>query len=112
MAQQAEAMTHVLAPQPGGVLAALDAAPEADVLLVAHTGLDHLDSVGDIWRELPMDKRLLMGWWRVPRSEIPADRDGQVAWLFERWRQIDGWVAEHRPVDLPRRRRTTGRSRG
>jgi 1-acyl-sn-glycerol-3-phosphate acyltransferase len=106
MAQQAEQMQHVLAPQPGGVLAALDAAPEADVLLVAHTGLDHLDSVANIWRELPMDKRLLMGWWRVPRSEIPAGSDERIEWLFERWRQIDAWVAEHRPVDLPRARQT------
>lgn len=105
MAVQAEAMTHVLAPQPGGALAALDAAPDADVLLVAHTGLDHLDNLKDIWRELPMDKRLLMGWWRVPRSEIPEDRDERIAWLFERWEQIDAWVAEHKPEDLPRPRR-------
>jgi hypothetical protein len=28
----------VLAPRPGGFLAALDAAPDADVVLVAHTG--------------------------------------------------------------------------
>lgn len=106
MADQAEAMAHVLAPQPGGVLAALDAAPEADVLLVAHTGLDHLDSLGDVWRELPMDKRLLMGWWRVPRSEIPAGREERIEWLYDWWRRIDEWVAEHRPVDLPRPRRT------
>ena len=104
MAAQAEAMTNVLAPQPGGVLAALDAAPDADVLLVAHTGLDHLDSVGDIWRELPMDKRLLMGWWRVPRSEIPDGREERIAWLFDRWRQIDDWIDRHRPVELPRPR--------
>ena len=42
MAVRAEEMVHVLAPRPGGVLAALEAAPEADVLMVAHTGLDHL----------------------------------------------------------------------
>ena len=45
MAARAEDMTHVLAPRPGGVLAALDAAPDADVLMVAHTGLDHLVTV-------------------------------------------------------------------
>jgi 1-acyl-sn-glycerol-3-phosphate acyltransferase len=104
MADRAEAMVHVLPPRPGGVLAALEAAPEADVLLVAHTGLDHVVTVADAWRVLPMDKVLLMGWWTVPRSEIPMDREGQIAWLFDRWRQIDGWVADHRPVDLPRRR--------
>ncbi|HEY0904042.1 MAG TPA: 1-acyl-sn-glycerol-3-phosphate acyltransferase [Marmoricola sp.] len=108
-AAQAEGMAHVLAPQPGGVLAALDAAPEADVLLVAHTGLDHLDSIADVWRELPMDKRLLMGWWRVPRSEIPEGREERIDWLFERWRQIDVWVDQHRPVELPRPARIQGR---
>ena len=97
MAVRAERMTNVLAPRPGGFLAALDAAPEADVLLVAHTGLDHMLTVGDVWRELPMDKRLLMGWWRVPRAEIPAGREERIDWLFARWEEIDRWVAEHRP---------------
>jgi 1-acyl-sn-glycerol-3-phosphate acyltransferase len=107
MAVRAESMAHVLPPRPGGVLAALDAAPEADVLLVAHTGLDHVVTAADIWRALPMDKRLLMGWWSVPRNEIPEGRDERINWLFDRWHQIDAWVDEHRPVDLPRPRRTS-----
>ena len=79
MAERAEAMTHVLAPRPGGFIAALDAAPEADVVLVAHTGLDHVVTVGDIWRELPMDKRIVMRWWKIaarrdPRGPRRADR--------------------------------------
>jgi hypothetical protein len=105
MAQRAERMRNVLAPRPGGFLAALDAAPDADVVMVAHTGLDHMFTVADIWRELPMDKQLIMRWWRVPRSEIPADREAQIDWLFSWWEQIDRWVDEHRPVDLPPRRR-------
>ncbi len=43
--RRAERMKHVLAPRPGGLLAALAAAPEADVLLVAHTGMDHVLTV-------------------------------------------------------------------
>jgi 1-acyl-sn-glycerol-3-phosphate acyltransferase len=96
MAARAEKMTNVLAPRPGGFLAALDAAPEADVVLVAHTGLDHLLTVGDIWRELPMDKRIVMRWWRVPRTEIPPDRDGRIEWLFGWWERIDAWIEENR----------------
>ena len=102
MAQRAERMKHVLAPRPGGVLAALEAAPEADVLLVAHTGLDHLLTVRDLWHALPMDKQIIMRWWRVPREEIPAGRDAQIEWLFDWWARIDDWVEQHRPVDLPR----------
>lgn len=100
MADRAEQMIHVLAPRPGGVLAALESAPEADVLLVAHTGLDHVLTAADLWRALPMDKQILMGWWRVPREEIPRDRDAQVDWLYAWWDRIDDWVADHRPVDL------------
>jgi len=98
MAARAEAMTNVLAPRPGGFLAALDAAPEADVVLVAHTGLDHLLTVGDIWRELPMDKQIVMRWWRVPRTEIPAGREERIDWLFGWWERIDAWIEEHRPA--------------
>jgi 1-acyl-sn-glycerol-3-phosphate acyltransferase len=107
MARRAEQMVHVIAPRPGGLLAALDAAPGADVVLVAHTGLDHVLTVGDVWRELPMDKVIVMRWWQVPRDEIPTGREAQIDWLFEWWERIDAWIADHRPEDLnrPRRRR-------
>jgi 1-acyl-sn-glycerol-3-phosphate acyltransferase len=104
-ARRAERMQNVLAPRPGGLIAALDAAPEADVVLVAHTGLDHLSTVADLWRELPMDKQIIMRWWRVPREEIPAGREERIDWLFSWWERIDAWVDEHRPVDLPPRTR-------
>jgi 1-acyl-sn-glycerol-3-phosphate acyltransferase len=114
MARRAENMKNVLAPRPGGLLAALDAAPDADIVLVAHTGLDHMLTVGDVWRELPMDKQIIMRWWRVPRNEIPDGRDDRIDWLFSRWEEIDRWIAEHRPVDLAPRRssRTTARRTG
>jgi 1-acyl-sn-glycerol-3-phosphate acyltransferase len=106
MAQRAERMENVLAPRPGGFLAALDAAPDADVVLVAHTGLDHMLTIADVWRELPMDKQIIMRWWRVAREEIPDGREARIDWLFSWWEDIDRWVAEHRPVDLPPHRRT------
>jgi len=101
MADRAEQMTSVIAPRPGGVLTALDAAPDADVMLVAHTGLDHLVTVSDVWRELPMDKQIVMRWWRVPRAEIPATREERIDWLFTWWERIDTWIEQNRPVDLP-----------
>ena len=112
MAARAERMENVLAPRPGGLLAALDAAPEADVVLVAHTGLDHMLTIADVWREIPMDKQIIMRWWRVPREEIPAGREERIDWLFSWWERIDRWIDEHRPVDLPAsygRRKDAGR---
>jgi hypothetical protein len=94
MAARAEAMRHVLAPRPGGVLAALDAAPDADVVMVAHTGLDHLVTVRDIWRELPMDKAITMRWWLEPASAIPAGRNERIDWLYKWWERIDTWIGD------------------
>ncbi|WP_431727739.1 1-acyl-sn-glycerol-3-phosphate acyltransferase [Verrucosispora sp. TAA-831] len=96
MAVKAEAMQHVLAPQPGGLLAALDAAPDAGVIFVAHTGLDRMLTVADVWRELPMDKRLVMRFWSVPPEEIPVGRQERIDWLYEWWSRIDEWIAANR----------------
>jgi len=95
MAERAEAMRHVMAPQPGGMHAALSAAPDADVVFIAHTGLDRLVTLRDIWRELPMDKGIAMRAWRVPRAEIPDDLDAQATWLFDWFARIDAWIDAH-----------------
>ena len=78
----------------------MQSAPHADVVLVAHTGLDHLLTVADVWRELPMDKQIIMRWWQVPRSEIPEGREARIDWLFGWWEQIDTWIEQNRPEDL------------
>jgi 1-acyl-sn-glycerol-3-phosphate acyltransferase len=96
MARRAERMRNVLPPHPGGVLAALEASPRASVMLVAHTGVDHLLSVADVWRELPMDKEIVMHWWLEPPADVPTDPDGRVEWLYAWWGRIDVWISAHR----------------
>jgi len=50
LAARAERLRHLLPPRLGGVGALLDGAPAADVVLVAHHGLDGLRLVSDVWR--------------------------------------------------------------
>jgi 1-acyl-sn-glycerol-3-phosphate acyltransferase len=101
MARRAERMRNVLPPRPGGVLAALEASPRADVVLVAHTGVDHLRTVADVWRALPMDKIIVMQWWRQTPQDVPAGSDARIEWLYGWWAHIDEWISTHRPVGLP-----------
>ncbi|PRZ06500.1 acyltransferase-like protein [Isoptericola sp. CG 20/1183] len=98
LARQAEAMGNVMAPHAGGFQAALDGAPDAAVLVVAHTGLERLVTVGDIWRELPMDKSIVLGGWLHPASGVPRDDVAREAWLFEQWRVVDAWIGERTPT--------------
>jgi len=100
-AEKAERLTHVMAPKPGGVLAALTSAQDADVVFVAHTGVEHMTTVLDVWRELPMDTSIEMRWWQVPAAEVPSGREERIDWLYAWWQQIDDWVAVRRAGDAP-----------
>jgi hypothetical protein len=91
-------MRHVLAPRPGGVTAALAAGGGADVVWVAHAGLDHLISAADVWRALPMDTVVRMRWWQVPAHDVPEGREAQVRWLYEWWARIDAWIGQQKAV--------------
>ena len=106
--RRAEAMRHLLPPHPGGVVAALGAAPHADVVLVAHTGLEHLSTVRDLWRSLPMDKTLHLRWWFVPAAEVPRDETQLTDWLYRWWETIDDWITTMSAVPPERSARPTG----
>jgi 1-acyl-sn-glycerol-3-phosphate acyltransferase len=101
LAVRAENLRNLLPPKPGGLLAAIDAAPDAGVIFVAHTGLDRMVTVGDVWRELPMDKRLVMRFWSVPPEEVPATEEDRITWLYDWWARIDAWIEENRPEPQP-----------
>ena len=98
-AEQAEQMQHVLAPRPGGALAAIAASPHADVVFVAHTGLEALSSMGALWRALPLREPIVGRYWRLAPSEVPDGRDAQIDWLYTWWGTIDTWIGSRARPD-------------
>lgn len=98
-AEEARELRHVLMPRTGGALAALDAAPNAEVLFVAHRGLEDLSGVVDLWRGLPMDRAIDVEAWRVPAADIPRAREARAAWLAWWWRRIDAWLVDRHGED-------------
>lgn len=101
LVEAAEHLTQVLPPRPGGAFAAMDAAPEADVVFVAHTGLEQLSSLRQLWSGLPMRSEVRMTWWTVEAADVPTDHDERIAWLYAWWEHIDSWIEGHRPEDTP-----------
>jgi 1-acyl-sn-glycerol-3-phosphate acyltransferase len=97
---KAEELSTVLAPRPGGVLAALNAAPDTDVIFVAHTGLEPLSSLRTVLANVPMQHSVRMAWWLVPAGEIPSDEEGRIAWLYDWWERIDTWIEDHAELGL------------
>jgi hypothetical protein len=81
----------VLPPRPSGTLSAIDVAPHADLVIVAHTGLDHLDSAA-VWQGIPLQRRLQVTWWRIPAGDVPSGKDASTEWLNGQWMRVDDWI--------------------
>ncbi len=86
-------LTHLLPARPGGTLALLDAIPSADVVVVAHTGLDHFGSLRELARAVPLPQPVKVTVRRVLATEIPAGDVERIRWLDEQWLRSDDWIA-------------------
>jgi 1-acyl-sn-glycerol-3-phosphate acyltransferase len=94
--ERGEQLRHVLPPRRGGSLALLQAAPDADVVVCAHTGLDAVTHFRDLWRGAAKGRVLRACFWRIPRADIPADDDARADWLHAQWQRVDAWVEANR----------------
>ena len=91
MAERIEGLRRVLPPRPGGASVLL--ASGHDVVIVAHTGLEALATIPDAWSGRIVGSRLRVEAWRYPASSLPANPAGRLEWLFERWEEVDEWLA-------------------
>ncbi len=92
----ASRLTHVLPPRHGGPLALLDGHTEADVVILAHRGLEGFATIGDVWRGVLVGRTIRLRMWRIPKNEIPQSKEERTAWLDEQWTKLDAWVGEEK----------------
>jgi len=99
-ADAARSMQYLLPPRPGGTLALLEGAPNADVVILGHVGFEPFGSIRQILRNAGGSHVVRLHAWRFSRSEVPDDREDRIDWLFERWLELDRWIAaEHAAVE-------------
>jgi 1-acyl-sn-glycerol-3-phosphate acyltransferase len=87
----AESFHHSLPPKPGGALTLLDAAPHADVLIVAHRGLEGLANATDLLSGEVVGKQIEIRIWRINADDIPKG-EARRRWLFDWWKRVDDFV--------------------
>jgi 1-acyl-sn-glycerol-3-phosphate acyltransferase len=109
-AARLQGLRHVLPPRPAGFNALFDAAPAADVVIIAHAGLDACPRVADFLQSGPLRDPVRVTAWRTSHGDIPGDTGERTAWLDAQWRRVDDWIdAQLEPpprslVDASRRR--------
>lgn len=92
LVERARALQHVLPPRLGGVLALLETAPDADVVVCTHTGFESVRSLGDLWSGALVGRHVEIELWRSPANEIPRERDDRVEWIYAQWGRVDAWL--------------------
>ena len=92
IAPLADRLRYVLPPRLGGALTLLQGAPEADVVIFGHFGLDGFEYISDIWGGGLVGSRIQLKFWRFAAAERPTDRDELIAWLYDRWFELDEWI--------------------
>lgn len=92
-AERFKDLKYCLPPRHGGVIALLGEAPEADVVLFLHVGLEGLRGIQDALSGGLNGRRTVIQIIRVPRAQVGS---GQAAaeWLDTTWLAVDDWVGE------------------
>jgi 1-acyl-sn-glycerol-3-phosphate acyltransferase len=90
--ERVRGLRHLLPVRPGGSLAMLEAAPEADLAFVGHVGFERLTDPATLWRSVPVREPVRACVWRVPRGSVPSERHELAAWLDTQWQQVDDWI--------------------
>jgi 1-acyl-sn-glycerol-3-phosphate acyltransferase len=96
VAPLAARLRYVLPPRLGGTLALLQSARGADVVIFGHVGLDGFEYISDIWSGGLVGTTVRLKFWRFPAAEVPSERDALIAWLYDRWQELDDWIGEVR----------------
>ena len=96
IAPLANRLQNLLPPRLGGPLALLESAPEADVVIFGHVGLDGFEHIRDIWAGGLVGTTVRLKFWRFPSADIPDGREELTAWLYDRWQELDDWISETR----------------
>ncbi len=88
----ARSLRHLLPPRPAGTHALLEGAPDADLVLVSHEGMETFGDLASIRANLPLADPVRVRLWRIDRAAVPADEDAFVTWLLDRWIDMDQWI--------------------
>ncbi len=87
---------QVLGPvRPSGTAALLRGAPDADLVLVTHVGLESLQRLADAPARIPLDRPVRINVTRIRRSDIP-DGEEFTPWLDARWAESDRKIIQGR----------------
>ncbi len=92
---------QILGPvRPSGTAALLRGAPDADLVLITHVGLESLQRLANAPARIPLDRPVRINVTRISRSDIP-DGEEFKPWLDARWAECDRQLVRRAGTQFP-----------
>jgi 1-acyl-sn-glycerol-3-phosphate acyltransferase len=91
-------LKYLLPVRPGGLMALLQGAPNHDVVLVAHKGLEHAGSFRAIADAVPFQSPVRVRLWRIPAATLRADSGNVLEQIDAYWQCMDDWLDTTAPT--------------
>lgn len=89
-------LRSVLPPRRGGPSILLEHNPGLDIVICAHAGLEGSSSFQEFWNGGLVGSQLFLQLRSYDANTVPREPEAQLAWLQERWSEVDAFVTEHR----------------
>ncbi len=93
-----ESLKNTLPPLREGGIKLLESTPEADVVFIAHRGIDGAGAMSDLIKGRLTEAFLEISIWRIPADEVPRDADKIREFMVENWQRIDRFIGEKADV--------------
>ena len=85
-------LNHLLPVKPGGILALISSAPQADLIIIGHYGFSSFGSFKEIMKNIPFRKPIEIYAKRIPSSSLPTDDSSCLKLIDDEWLNIDNWL--------------------
>lgn len=89
-----QSLQHTLPPLREGSIRLLEYATEADVVFIAHRGIDAARTMASLVSGALTHVHLEIKIWRFRATEVPRDKERIQEFLIENWQRIDRFVHE------------------
>jgi 1-acyl-sn-glycerol-3-phosphate acyltransferase len=86
--------THVLPPRFGGPMVLLKNAQHADVVFMAHYGLDKATHFSDLLAGRIIGSDISIRLWRVRAQDIPGEDEAIKSWIDVQWLEVNRFIAQ------------------
>ena len=85
-------LKHLLPIKPGGILALVSSAPNADLIMIGHYGLSSFGSFKEIINNIPFQSPIEIYVKSIPSSSLPSDTSSCLKVIDNEWLSIDNWL--------------------